>query len=125
MVEDAYIEIHEERLPMRGRIRTYYWRGNPAGVAVVDRKFWADLEKELPWPVVIIEDEVVWQQYRIARTDGANRLFSIYHSIRHKAKTLKDGFQMRFIVTLMVWGLAYVPENQKPSWRHIGRKNPW
>jgi hypothetical protein len=33
-----------------------------------------------------------------------------------------DGFQMRLIMTLHVWGLAYVPEWETPSWSCVGRR---
>jgi hypothetical protein len=46
----------------------------------------------------------------------------LYHTAKANLRNWTAVFQARLIMTLVVWGLAYVPCGEIPGWRHVGKK---
>jgi hypothetical protein len=125
------------QLPLGRRHVTYKWEGDANLPVIIDRQTLRfelnqsvdEFPKEinfLPWPLKLIDDddEAYWcyDGALYSRTDGLNKLLWLYYWWRTRARRYWHPFKYRLLLTLMVWGAAYIPEFERPSWRHIGRK---
>jgi hypothetical protein len=57
-----------------------------------------------------------------ARADGSNVLAWLWLVLSVRMQRVSQEIYYRVVLKLMVWGLARVPQGQRPSWRHIGRR---
>lgn len=56
------------------------------------------------------------------RSDGWLLPLALLNDFRIRLLKLRTWFVVRLIMTAMVWGLAYIPSGDIPSWRHIGKR---
>jgi hypothetical protein len=119
MTEYAEILAHDHELPLERRYTTYEWKGKPSAPVIIGR--WMEV-KDLPWKLRLIEKEPYWDAGIYARTDGYLLLFAWLTAARYALRKAWQWVSYRLILTAMVWGLAYTPPWETPSWRDIGRK---
>jgi hypothetical protein len=114
----AEILVHQHTIePTGAQYRTYEWIG---------RKYWPifigdDVRNRLPWSFLEIEKSLDGRVTLCVRKDA---LLPIGWLIIAKVNTVNvlQWVYYRIIATLMIWGLAYIPNGTIPSWRHIGKK---
>ena len=124
----------EEILPGR-YITRYEWQGKPDEPVFISRRIlegilqkrlerWDDYPERLdcfPWPMRLLS-----AQEGFARDAGlyvrSDTPLWLWHVARFKASRFWQWFFVRAVYTAMVWGLAYVPEYEVPSWQHLGKK---
>ena len=120
LADQATIRV-ETVMVYNRRVNRFFWEG-PCTATVLVAADMLDIAKEqLPWPVRIVKHD--WQRKAlvIARADGPYILSWLYHTAIAGLRNWTAVFRARFIITLMGWGLAYVPVGEIPSWRHIGK----
>lgn len=117
----AEIIVHEEEL-VRGRVsRWFEWRGT--GLARVSQ-FSIFREDDIPssWKLKLVKrDDQLGMMY-YARSDGLSFFSWLYWLVHTKLGSMFLRIYYRFILTLMVWGLAYTEVGCVPSWRDIGKR---
>lgn len=121
----AHIEVTTYCLPMNRKTYKMRWMGKPTDTAEVNFELWQEFKKNAPWPVKIVDEDIMRGIFTVARTDGANKFSFVYHYLKEKLLNATWKFRARFIITLMVWNLAYVPAGERPSMCHIGKKSPY
>jgi hypothetical protein len=123
-MEYARIEANYHGV-LRGRgYYTYDWVGPktaPALIASWLDSAWFEL---LPWPVREIECDTLIPSKCVVRTDVGGGLPALWMEWRIKTHRLRVMLKARVIITLMVWGLAWVDEAVEPRWSDIGKKRP-
>lgn len=95
------------------------WDGPIGGIAEISEELY---RTELPWPVEELEFNILRRCYYVQRLDHGfyawNRLMVDVDKFANWYKTI----QMRCILTLSVWNLAYVPPGVCPDMCHVGKK---
>ena len=113
---------HTKQLPLTGRVITYEWQGDRRWpVWVSDIVLETTRFEDLPWPLKKIERDPSRRAWLCVRTD-VGPLPYLYHRLRAAIRDAISPVYYRLILTAHVWGLAYVPQWEAPSWRHLGRK---
>ena len=123
-----------EILPGRGTIQAE-WKGNPRGqvrisIPLLRRLIRIPIESEadlperlsiFPWPLRLVSREIdlPWNAAYYVRDDQGVWL---YWAVRSRVCKVWWWFKPRLIYTAVVWGLAYVPAGEAPSWKHLGRR---
>lgn len=111
----------------RGRYHLEFeWVGSPYWPIRINWQiFESDDFKQLPWPIKEIENADEWRGTIIKtflRTDVPWHLSWLEWKLRRGLRRLFGLIYERLIISAMVWGLAYVPEGEAPSWKHLGKK---
>lgn len=122
MMDEAKIVWHRHVNPLTGDMwDTPEWVGDPCGMVFI---YHSGIDKLL-WSYEIVENRLIDRGgYLIIRTDT----FPCYVYARFQANCwrfwnwVKSAIGARLILTLHIWGLAYVPYGDIPSWEHIGGK---
>lgn len=122
MTEYAEIRVTETRVFRDHRLRTYEWQGPRWATTRVPCRYWNELRKEAPWPLKWVWFDGYNDTYTVARADGAARFTWLWWTVRAWLKDRVPLVKTRFILSLMVWNLAYVPEGERVDWCHVGRK---
>jgi len=123
MTPTADILVKEHRLPWGRRTFTFEWVGPATGVVEMDWDAWERFYKgKLPWPLRVVAEDLLAAKVYVARVDEPYHLSWAYHATRAWLQRTLGLLWARCILTLMVWGLAWVPEGEIPSRKHIGRK---
>ena len=119
---------------LRGRyVTTVRWVGPPTGTVDVDPWIVRQLtgRDDLPerlnlggYPLRKVgENETINPARGVyARADAAFGLAWPWHKLGRAVLPALSLLRGRLVMTLMVWGLAWVPEAEIPSWRHVGKK---
>jgi hypothetical protein len=122
--ETAQIVGHQRVNPLTGDTWVEYeWVGSPSGIASVN---WIHLDpryRTLPWPLEVLGEDWTRCKIFVCRKDVAigyiaNRAIAAADRMRVRSLWVWS----RLILTLQVWGLAYVPPGSMPSRQHIGKK---
>jgi hypothetical protein len=82
--------------------------------------------KWLDWPLRLVDSSrsgLVPFEAVYARTDGRNAAVWLWWRVRSLALRAWRFLSARVVLTLWVWGLAYVKPGARPSWRDIGRRS--
>lgn len=115
---DVRVYEHERWVDL-GKWETYEWSGGPylfIALDLIPMLEWAD-EYELfigPYRVEQVQGyRVIDNRVLYRRVPDWKR--QITWRVGQTIKKVHD----RFIQTLVVWGLAWVPVGEEPSWRHI------
>lgn len=136
MEDTAEIIVHEREL-LPGRMsRTYEWRGLSSWPVLIHGNTLSRLMEQpfkgngypeivdcFPWKLRLI-DEAAYHlngAYYV-RTDSG---MWAYLWMMVRANRMIQTLKQRIILTLMVWGLAYVEPGELISWRCVGRKWPY
>lgn len=124
MNEHPFLEITEHELPFGKSYRTYHWPAKPwQAVLIGDRAI--EYRHEMPWKLVEVERYPEWRGSLYVRSDGFLLVTRCLMAVKIKVKKLLELVYYRLILTAMVWGLAYVPDFEAPSWRHLGKQRKW
>jgi hypothetical protein len=121
---EAEIEVVRHFLAFGCQSHSFRWAGPKTAPVFLDGQ-WELIYgpiASLPWKLKRIrEDRLGWGGYYI-RADGwlypLAALTDAWIHLKDAGRWVTD----RVVLTLMVWGLACVPQSESPSWRHIGRK---
>ena len=117
----------------RGRFEeTYEWQGEPHWPVEIGGYYWrqvdespADIVARLPWPMTLVREFGEFGAGDIyMRTDGRNWWHARWTVARYAVAKRWGWFARRLILTLMVWGLAYVGEAEVITWSAVGKKPP-
>lgn len=118
----AHITVTRHELPLNRFYETYSWEGKKHWEVVLPFYFYTrhDINK-FPWPLEVVDYHSDWLDIVCMRKDTAIPYW-LFTKIKYKTKKLVYPVYHRIILTAMVWGLAYVPDYEIPSWRHLGKK---
>lgn len=115
--------VHDIPLP-GGGIRSYMvfrWQGKRTWPVQIHKEI-EDYIPSLPWKLRLIDFEPARDICTYQRKDGILWLWSLLSWVRCRFGLYCSWWYARFICTLMIWGLAYIPPGAAPSRRHIGKK---
>lgn len=102
---------------------TYEWCGPSTATAWLPDKF-KDIfqDHSMPWPLMKVERSMSRRAWRVARRDTWLGIPALAWWLRYQVWRVVDDVYYRAIMTLMLWGLAWVEPWEEPSWRNIGRR---
>lgn len=113
---------------------SYAWRGDDNALAAISYSHLKSMGYDTPPKRLTIgpfhlrlvsgdgSDWLCRHESIYARADGS-RVFSwAVRRLRCVIYAIHNALRVRVVCSLMVWGLAYVPEDEYPSWRNIGRR---
>lgn len=121
----AHIICHQHQLPLGRYYTTYEWEGKKHWPIFIDDRFLGIYGvpriEHLPWPLELVDrrGDVLISVYMRKDTTIPYWLLT---KIKYKIKKFFYPVYCRLILTAMVWGLAYVPDYEVPSWKHLGKK---
>jgi len=122
MKEIAKIIIHNHELAFGRRYETYEWDGKPWWPVEISKIYENELDN-IPWPLKKIGESSWMSETGIyIRKDGALAIWAFLVDMKIRVSWFIQWFYVRLIMTAMVWGLAYVPVSEIPSWRHLGKR---
>lgn len=134
----ANIIVHREEVFWGRAITRFEWQGPESAPVLVrpDLLRAAGVENYrsapslipagvLPWPLRLVDRNFITGSAEYVRTDtGAGFLRWAWYAVRRRVSGSSALVFARFVMTLMVWNLAYVPEGERITWRAIGKRRP-
>lgn len=102
--------------------QTFEWKGPKTATALINRRLFERYKQQLPWKLNIIEENYLMNSFVVARADKILSINAAFHRIKAFIKRTTTNTKMRIIITAMIWNLGYVPDNEIPSWMHIGKR---
>jgi hypothetical protein len=112
MKSEAFIEVTQHEVGHR-HYRTYKWVGKPSDpvhISCID-----DNMNELPWPLEKVYEDS-WYGAWYIRTDVR---FWWWTWLRYHLQTVWQWIEVRLILTLHVWGLAYNDPCMYITWKDV------
>lgn len=119
-IQRADIIGHTHYVPSGHHYATFEWVGPTHAPVEISIDLWHEVGA-LPWPLQIIERYYERDTVLAVRLDGHNRLWAYWHDWRVRAKQAWQWVSVRLILTAQLWGAAYVPPGEVPSWCHLGK----
>ena len=116
-MEEAYI-IVETHTVRNTRYYTYKWQGNKKSKVFIPFDFQED-NPDLPWKLHKIKEDWSSGGTYYVRKDV---LFWWITSIKTWMFNIFLWWKVRFIITLSIWGLAYVSAGEIPNWECVFKK---
>lgn len=131
--EFASIEVTTRLLPFNRRFTTYRWIG-PASAPVRINRYMVDPDcrtideaaQRLPWRLRKLPNghDFLRDAADFVRVDGGLWVPALLTEWRHRLRDRWDWLTARMVLTLMVWGLAWVDEGTQPRWADVKRRHP-
>ena len=128
--EYARIRCDHQQNPLfeEENILSFFWEGSQKAPVKIK---WGDREiiehPNFPFKLIKIDNDPLNGYDTYARTDTTLNLkiiqFLEWRWLQH-CKAF-NYFQMQIIMTLHIWGAAYVETAEEPSWACVGKKNPF
>lgn len=100
---------------------TYEWQGPRHLPALVAVPGCGNTLADMPWPMRRLGPASAICDYAV-RTDYGLWTILPYHLLKWQGKRIASLLKTRVIYTLMVWGLAHVPNSAIAQWKHVGKK---
>lgn len=121
----AHIICHQHQLPLGKYYTTYEWEGKKNWPIFIDDRFLGIYGvpriKTFPWPLKLVDRQGDMLISVYMRTDTTFPHWWIT-KLRISIGKFIHPIYCRLILTAMVWGLAYVPDYEVPSWKHLGKR---
>jgi hypothetical protein len=127
--EYAELVIHSQPNPLSVHggdfIHSFEWKRSPHAPLKVSYLLGKTLlqDPDIPFKLKLIDEDFPKNQVTLVRTDVPINFkviqFLEYRWVKH-CKAF-NYFEARIIMTLHVWGLAYVDSYEKPSWGCVGK----
>jgi hypothetical protein len=125
MMDYAEIIITHNELPLGRHYLSYEWKGKPTQLVRISRKAIdfgeLDIDK-IPWPLAQVDEDYQWGITYYARKDAWFGLYRWLVVFRYFLRRKVELIYYRLLLTAMVWGLAWIPQSEIPTWRHLGRR---
>jgi len=122
MNEYAQIIGTRHSLPFGRHYVTYEWLGKPTMPVQIAFGYEDEILGHLPWSLKEVQKDYCHLTTIYVRKDGALAIMAAFTAAKYWLRCRFIKIYHRLIITAMVWGLAYVPEAEVPSWKDIGRK---
>ena len=119
---EAMIEITRHELPLGRHYLTYKWIGKPWQPVWITELFVDQQLSDFPWKLIEVDRDYSKRAGLYVRADGFWVVTRWMTSLKIGIQKLLGLTYYRLIITAMVWALAYVPQGDIPSWRHLGKK---
>lgn len=116
----ARIVCTQHQLPLGKHYITYEWEGKKHWPVIISDRYLNIYD--LPWPLELIDRDWVSSYTGVYMRTDTKFPFWWFTKIRVSIGKLIRPIYYRLILTAMVWGLAYVPNYEAPSWKHLGKK---
>lgn len=108
-----------------GRKEVYFdWVGPRSGLAEINITKYERYYKNMPFKLKIIDKWALFNKcaYVVALVEKQYWFSAIFHVISAAVYHFKVFIKTRMILTAMIWGIAYVPDYEIPSWKHMFKK---